>query len=134
MSRVCLFLFILFNTQYLLGQSHVDVLIGKSETEVRSYLQTLINKSQYSSSLQIKQTADDGGDMVLNLDLPSNEQEKFGFFSIITKFVRIDGKEFCYVENILGSQDYAEVNLSFIKDNYVYIESGKWKQSKNSKV
>lgn len=72
--------------------------------------------------------------MVLNLELPSSEEEEFSCLSIIVKFVRVNGKELCYIERILGSQNYAQANFSYIKDNYQYVSEGTWKQSlKNPK-
>jgi hypothetical protein len=128
MIRVIVVIFFLLISDLAYGQSYIKALIGSSDTEVRSYFQSLIDQSSASAYLKIEQAADDGGNLILKLSLPTLEETQFNCLAVYVKFVRVHGVEMCCRESILGSIVHAQENLNFVKDNYDSVSPGIWRQ------
>jgi len=109
---------------------NVQVLIGKYDTYVKKYLDSL-NSLKPNPYFEIKKDFTKNGDMVLIAKFPLSDQPIFGCYFIMVLFQRTpNGNQICTSEKISGEVQYADWNLNFIKDNFTRIpsETAKWEK------
>jgi hypothetical protein len=101
---------------------HIAILIGKTDTDIKNYFDTLNNNQHLVPETSVT----DYGDLLLDYILPLSAQKSYTCYSIITLFKRINGNEICIKQTIMGNLEFAQPNLSFIQDNFKFVSDGKW--------
>lgn len=104
---------------------HIEILMIKTDMEVRDYLDSL-NRLKYNSYFKIDKSFAANGDLILTCHFAMADQPYYKCTMIMTKFRRENGIEFCISQVILGEEQYAQSNLDFIKDNFTYVSSSNW--------
>lgn len=121
---ILIIIFQLFSSS-LKAQEPVKVLITKNEDEVVNYLNSLIQRSD-NKELKIERSISDNGALTIQLGVPLNENDKFGFLDLTFVFHRFQKEEICVTQLVMGSPTYIYSNLSFIKDKFEFISSNNW--------
>jgi hypothetical protein len=108
--------------------NHIELLIGKLDSDVTSYFDSL-NSLKSNPYYKIKRDVSDYGDMILKVEFALADGAYYTCSSIITRFVRLKGDEFCDRQYIMGSAEFAKPNLDFIKDNFKFVpEKDNWEK------
>ena len=108
--------------------NHVELLVGKLDSHVTSYFDSL-NGLKSNPYYKIKKDVTDYGDMLLSVEFASVDQSYYTCLSITTRFTRLKGTEFCNKQYITGRSEFAKPNLDFIKDNFTFVaEKNNWEK------
>ncbi len=106
---------------------HVSVLIGKTDTDVSNYLDSL-NNTHPSSYYKIKRSTSSDGNLTFQVDSYLGDETYWHFYAIIIFFKRINGIEICTTQMIMGSLEFAQYNLSYVKDNFHFVSENVWEK------
>jgi hypothetical protein len=106
---------------------HIEMLIGKTDSEVTQYFDSL-NSLKNNPYYKIKRDVTDNGDLMLSVEFALSDGGYYTCSSIMTRFERVKGIEICVTQGIVGSTEFAQGNLSFIKDNFEVVSEGRWKK------
>lgn len=112
--------FFIFNSSFS-QINHIDVLIGKLDSHVTKYFDSL-NNLKSNPYYKIKRDVTNYGDMLLSVEFSSVDQSYYNCLSITTRFTRSQGSEFCDKQYITGRSEFAKPNLDFIKDNFTFVQ------------
>ena len=117
---------------------HVEILLGKDESQVRQYLDSL-NKLKAEKYSLIKQDVADDGSLLLSVSFLTEDEKFYKCLGIGLSFRRTASKEICTYQRIYGTAELAQNNLNYIKDNFIFKSENKWeknlgKKSKNKIV
>lgn len=112
--------FFIFNLSFS-QISHIDVLIGKLDSDVTRYLDSLHNLKS-NPYYKIKRDVTNNGDMLLSVEFSLADQSYYNCLRITTRFTRSQGSEFCTTQYITGKSEFAKPNLDFIKDNFTFVQ------------
>lgn len=107
---------------------HIKVLIGHTDAEVSQYLDSL-NSLKNDPYSKIKKDVTAGGDLVLENDFATDDESYYNCNFLGFIFARYHGIEICVREFISGSVEYAESNLNYIQDNFIFISPNNWEFS-----
>ncbi len=116
---------------------HLQILLGKTESQVRHYLDSL-NSLKKNPYYKIEKDISQDGNLILKSGFSISDEQFYTCTSIWTFFNRIQGTEICVNQRFLGGVEYAQSNLSFIKDNFEFVSEGRWQKpfgnSKKNKI
>jgi len=123
------FLLLLFSISNFLYCQPIEMLVGKNSIHIGNYYNNLFSKKQ-NPYYKTNSSTDKFGDLVLEASFSIYDQEYYKCLYIWTKFRRINGIEFCYMQTITGDIKYANSHLEYIKDNYADMGDGTWELPK----
>jgi hypothetical protein len=105
---------------------HIGVLLGKSDSAVINYLDSLIHL-RANSNYKVEKTASGDGDLILHCDFDANGQSFYNCRNVYF-FVHSfpDGVNICYKQTVSGPIEYAPSQLSFVKSNYKTVSPNRW--------
>lgn len=107
---------------------HIDVLLWKTDTDVQIYMDSL-NSLQNNPYYEFKRTVSSDGDLTFVSTFSITQESKLNCYAIMTLFQRVNGIEICIKQKIIGSLEFANYNLSYIKDNFKFVSENKWEKS-----
>jgi hypothetical protein len=122
------FILLLLSTRSTAQIGHILVLVGKNDAIITYYLDSL-NRLRPNTMFKIKRDVAPDGDLLLQADYGLKDEPFFGCFSLMFRFTRVSGNEICGRELIIGSAEYAQRNLNFVKDNFTSAQAGTWEHS-----
>lgn len=126
MKKIFIFLLFFVSTNLCFSQiDHIRVLIGKTESEVRHYLDSL-NSLKSNPYYKIKENVSVNGNLYLECGYSIFDEEYYTCTFLLVGFQRFSGTEVCTNQTISGSVEYAQSNLSFIKDNFKLVSAQRW--------
>lgn len=108
---------------------NITILIGRTDQEVTHYFDSL--NALNGHNFKVERNITDKGDLILKNDFPLSEENYYLSLAIIARFLRIDGIEKCVTQVIMGTVEYAELNLANIKDNFTQLSNNRWTQPYN---
>ena len=121
-------IFLLFPSLSIAQTFAVGIVVGKTEKEVTEYFNQLIKLSN-NRQLRIEKDVSPSGDLVLTIGFPINEEKIFSCTTILAMFSRSSaGLEVCVRQGLIGSSEYAQPNLSFIKDTFKFVSENTWEK------
>lgn len=124
--RKLLIAFVLLVVGKSYGQiNKVSILIGKTDTEVIAYFDSL-NSIRPNEAYKIKTIVAKDGDKMLIADYAIDDEIYLKCYSIITRFKRIMGKDICTLQLIMGTTEYGMTNINYVKDNFIEIKTAEW--------
>lgn len=103
----------------IFAQNPVEILLGRTDVEVKEYLSKL--KEPYSSNkyVKIESRTSKNGELILGLSVPTLSEANSNFLNIITLFISTaDGSEICVTQIISGTDISSYNNLKNIKENF----------------
>ena len=106
---------------------HVELLIGKTEPQVIQYLDSL-NNLKSNLYYKIKRDITKNANLLLGSEFSIYDEKYYTCIAIYASFQRINGVEVCIKQTIAGGSEYAEPNLSYIKDNFKYVSNNEWER------
>lgn len=120
MKKIYILIFInLFYLQTYSQTKPVDVLVGKDEESVRIYFSKLKALFPDNKSVDIEETVDDKGNLILMFETPLDGEEKTGSSFISCLFIRTDAKEeICVIQGVSLTDKCVYTNLKYLKDTY----------------
>ena len=126
-QRICLLiLFAIVTFLKCLSQiDHIRVLLGKSDSAVINYLDSLTNLKA-NSNYKVEQTSGDG-DLILHCDFDVNGQSFYNcryVYFFIHSFP--DGVNMCYKQSVSGPIQYAPSQLNFVQSNFKVASTNQW--------
>lgn len=126
MNKILIIALLLLSINTYSQQKNVPLLIGETETEIRTYFNSLIAKSNIAG-LEIKRNVTNSGNLVLELQLPITEESRFNCINILTTFYRFSKEiELCNTQIVYGSNGYAKANIDFVRDNFKVARENLW--------
>jgi|SRR5690348_3178118 len=128
MKRILISILLFFTCYSSFSQiSHIELLIGRSDSDVTSYFDSL-NSLKRNPYYKIKKGVSNYGDMILSVEYAIDDESYYTCSSIMTRFARLKGEEFCDREYVMGSTEFATSNLDFIKDNFKFVSENNWEK------
>ena len=106
---------------------HVKLFVDNSESEVIKYFDSL-NNLKPNANYKIKRSTSDDGSLILTSDFAIADEKFYTCHSIMAKFLRVEGEEICISELIVGGNEFAQQNISFIKDNFNLKSAKHWEK------
>ena len=129
MKRIfLLFAFITVNFFAYSQLDHVPLLIGHNDIEIVNYFDSL-NSLKSNLYYKTKKGVTDYGDLMYSVDFSLEDQKYYSCYGIIAIFQRFKGSEICVQQMVIGSGEYADRNLNFVKDNFASISDNKWEMA-----
>lgn len=128
MNKIVTFtLFLFFSYKSFSQIGHIEVLVGKTESEVTKYFDSL-NNLKRNPYYKIAKSVTDDGNLVFTNSFSLSDEIYYNCTGIIAKFQRNAGQEYCAEQYILGGVKFAQANLSFIKDNFTFVSVNRWEK------
>jgi len=132
MKYIILITVLLFTINSYAQVKNIKLLIARTEQEVVHYFDSL-NALKSSGYNKIERNISKDGDLVIMDNFFLLDESFFSCQGVLTFFNRIDGKEICDRQIILGSSEFAYLNLTFIKDVFKFISTNHWEYYPNDK-
>ena len=122
------FLLIIFFFKTASAQSDTfKIMVGEDDIALTQYYKSLMRLFPENNYLKIEKDVDNDGGKTLKLELPTDREGKVGFVMTFSRFFRFnDGREICSQQLFLCDNSSAVNYLSYIKDNFKYVEVNKW--------
>ena len=118
----------IFCSKHNFGQiNRINILLLQTDTAVTKYYEYL-NSKKANADFRIEKNVTGNGDLTLACQFWGADEEFFKCLSIMAIFDRINGRELCVIQTIMGSVEYANIHLSYIKDNFKSTSAGKWEK------
>ena len=112
---------------------NMNLLLGKSDQEVINYLDSL-NGLKNNPYVKIKRDITNDGDLILKDDFALSDESYYTCYGVMLVFKRVGEKEICVRQLVIGSTEYADSNMDFLKDNFEHVGDDKWKMIWNDKL
>lgn len=107
---------------------YFPILIGKTEAEVTTYLDSL-NKLIYNPYYKIERGISEYGDLTLKCEYALADEEYYKCITVIAIFMRTKSSgEICSQQIISGMDKNAQANISYIKDNFKFVSTNTWEK------
>ncbi|MEO8853314.1 MAG: hypothetical protein ABI359_06025 [Ginsengibacter sp.] len=103
--------------------NHINVLLGKTEQQVEHYFDSL---GTHDGVYKITKGVESDGSLKLWCEFNPSDEEYYSCNSVYTTFIRDNGIEFCAIQTVFGSDEFAFRNLDYIKDNFEFVSDNKW--------
>ena len=103
----------------------LPMFILMNEKSVTHWLDSL-NSLSSNPYYKIKRGAADNGDLTLTCEYSLSEERLYKCLTVMVRFTYTDGENICTMQIIHGSEEYAEYNLKFVRDNFKNVSDGKW--------
>lgn len=113
---------------FIKGFSQIDnmrIFLGSNDVQVSNYFDSL-NSLKPNPAYKIEKGLTADGDLTLKVDFSIYDEQFYKCLAIWAIFQRVNGTEYCSKQLILGSSEYAEYNLAFIKDNFKRVSDNSW--------
>ena len=111
---------------------NIKLLIARTEQEVVHYFDSL-NALKSSAYNKVERNISTDGNLVIINNFYLLDESFFSCQGVFTFFNRINGKEICDRQVIVGSSEFAYLNLTFIKDGFKFISTNHWEFYPNDK-
>lgn len=103
----------------------IPLLVSQTEQTITNWLDS-INKLSKNPYYKIKRQVAEDGDLILTCDYAINEEYLYKCLKVGFRFSYARGTNICIVQSISGSEQYAQENLQFIRDNFTKVSDGNW--------
>ncbi|WP_121353168.1 hypothetical protein [Flavisolibacter nicotianae] len=129
MRKILFPLLLLITTNAFSQIDHIKVLIGRPESAIREYFDSL-NHLKSNPAYRIDRDVAENGDLMLSVSFSLKDEDFYTCIGIAVVFIRISGgEEICRTQVVHGSSKNAQPNLAYIKDNYKYIKENYWERA-----
>ena len=128
MKKLLLLCLLIFFTIRGIGQiNQIDLILLTTETDVTQYF-NLLNSKKPNQYFKVEMKITASGDLMLVCMFWIEDEPFFKCLAITAAFDRVDGKEYCVSQTIMGSEEYANYHLGYVKDNFKVITPGRWER------
>lgn len=110
---------------------HIDIKLGTSDTAVIKFLDSL-NRLKPNRHFKIKKDVTVDGSLTIEGLFSPDDESYYGCQVVMFIFLRSNGNEICMKQAIIGTSEYAQSNLNFVKDNFKYLAPGIWEKNTDS--